>query len=105
MENDVDPATMPLSEIYQQPEAYFEPLTGSSPRIDHLGISHTLYGGVRSKQHGYYIFNIKDDDDKGGNHKYCSMCNSTTIDEHRLREYWKHWSQLGEEETSQWRHP
>jgi hypothetical protein len=113
VQNDVDPTTMTLGEIYQQPEDYFEPVysnTDDPGYMDRFGMYRTMYNGVRIKQHGFTFFNIKEDDDKTkmnpdtGLHLYCSMCDSANIHPDKLKQYWKAWNMLGEE-AAKWRHP
>ena len=113
MTNDVDPSTMTLGEIYQQPESYFDPIHSNAEDpgyMDRFGMYRTMYNGVRIKQHGFTFFNIKEDDDKTkinpdtGLHLYCSLCDSVNVHPDKLRQYWHHWNMLGEESKS-WPHP
>jgi hypothetical protein len=99
--NEVDPATMTLSEIYNLPDYYFE----LHPQMDyahgvlpHLGIMFTRYSGTRLRRNGQQFFTIKDDDPYDGmaecyphvygedGHNTCEICHpdATTYEPSKL---------------------
>lgn len=91
--NDVDPTTMTLSEIYQQPDSYFE-VAHQGAEIPRLGIRYVRYRGAVLRENGTKIFTIKEDDrwnsDLGGHSNYCEVCRDPAEGS-----FWTYFNKLG----------
>lgn len=93
--NEVDPLSMTLEEIYEQPHHYFELYT-TPQHLPHLGLQYDRYYGHVLRNNGTKIFTIKEDDqwaayDNGEHSRFCSICNmegSEYLYHNKLGVYW-----------------
>lgn len=80
--NDVDPMSMTLSEIYDQPEHYFELIDCFRDFMDNCSdqLIRTLYHGAALRMHGRVFFDIKENDVRDeyqdSDHDSCGLCSS-----------------------------
>lgn len=102
MENDVDPMSMTLEEIYGLPEEDFE--IHSRCTIEIHGIDYVAYNGVRHRSNGTKFFTIKATTyvDRYGM-CYCYMCLESESESPEL--FWNMYSQLGDPDMTRRAHP
>jgi hypothetical protein len=101
MNNDVNPLSMTLEEIYGLPESDFEVIH----KLDQGDFRYDVYGGRRHRSNGTVFFTVKTDDPYGIRGKTCKCYLCTEIPEVTVAMFWGLYSKLGDPDMTRRAHP